>query len=304
MLTYTPPEIIYGDTTDISHCKYVFVVFSYNFGERITRCLRSVERAIQGQNAGILILDDGSSSISNILDFCQGTSVPCLFWHFKDNQKKAHNLYALSKEIPELDTVLVFIDGDDYLNNEVSVLSVLDSAYSSIGCQATLGSFKVPPGPGQREHILSALQFPKRMDFRYLWDPDRCWCWCHLKTMKSKILFAIEEEYFTEADGLTFIKKGDDNLLLPRGFQLARQIKVIDEVLYIYDTSDDHFHIDDIDRYSYVRGVIEGKIYKSFSPKKHLDKDLSPWRKESGKDYKNPYQTQLLSKLNKRLNSK
>lgn len=228
--------------------KYLFVVFVYNYGSKLWRCLDSIVRTVgDRKDCSVLLYNDCSTDYTTeqLGLYMKGTGIPFNIISNSSNAGKAHNLFVISRlPVIDRDSIVLFIDGDDYLNDEEhSTLDTLDSTYETEGTEATLGSFVLCSDDPVSSRIVGAMtnnQIP--CDTSSLGDPQKLWHWAHLKTCKFHLLNKVEDSFFMDAITGSFLKTGDDNFIFPRCLRLATTFKFIKEPLYVYDTSSSSVH--------------------------------------------------------------
>lgn len=283
-LTLTPYTIT-GNLAALN-TKYVVLIFSYNYGERLARCLESVLRVKDNRDdISVLVYDDGSSDNSTqvSMDLLQQGGVPfCIVTNTK-NAQKPHNLFVLTRLIPlNPESIILFMDGDDYFISEANVLGTLDEAYAIEGVWSTLGSFELCEDISQAGNMNEVLHAPRKFDTQAVWNFEEFWGWFHLKTYKYKLLSMIEQEFFLEEDNQSFIKIGEDNTTLPRASRLSPKIAYIHKAMYKYDTSRHTPLQTDRYRYNYIMNLFLNKKYVFDNPVEHLPRELPLWRHNLG----------------------
>jgi hypothetical protein len=228
--------------TNIKGKKYIAVVFVYNYGEKLDRCIKSIAKMVEGRDdCGVLLYNDAATEFTQeeLLSKALALGINPMVITNKVNKGKAHNLYILARKILfDRESILLFIDGDDFvLAEERSPLSILEGYYSDPEIEATFGNFVMPDDtelsrdiqkffgfctcPVNREDIDGELKFP---------------AWTHLKTCKSHLLNKVEEDFFMDTESFSFLRTADDNFIFPRCVYLAQKYAYVKEPLYGYDT--------------------------------------------------------------------
>ena len=241
--------------------KYVAVVFVYDYGDKLDRCLKSISKMVIGrEDCGVLLYNDAATEFTKeeLQDKALALGLNPMIITNKVNKGKAHNLYILSRKILfDRESILLFIDGDDFvLSEEISPLSILDRYYKDPEIEATFGNFVMPDDtelsrdiqkffgfcscPVSREDIEGKLKFPS---------------WTHLKTCKSHLLNKVEEDFFMDTESYSFLKTADDNFIFPRCVYLAQKYSYVKEYLYGYDTlgNTTHWRADFVNGYSSIQ---------------------------------------------------
>jgi glycosyltransferase involved in cell wall biosynthesis len=280
------PSVV-GDTSVLNKPNYVVILFSYNFGDLLDACIQSIINSSLGRkDVSVIILNDGGTdgSTNKGYEHLVENGIPTILVNFPNNKKKAHNLYWVTRNLcihPQ--SILVFIDGDDALIPSSNPFLVLDAAYQDPLVEATLGRFI--PGKDCPSYILEVSHGDPFLDFTQIWNFEKCWCWYHLKTYKSHLINRIEDEFFTEKDGKTFLTQGDDMALLPRALRYAQKIHLVDTPVYLYNIGSTSKHIKETPRYNYIMDIFLYKRYTQDNPTLFQNRHLPPWRKE-GLGYK------------------
>ena len=143
-------------------------------------------------------------------------------------------LAELSKE----KSIILFVDGDDYLPNN-KVLQKLNDVYNSGDVWMTYGRYSEFQG--------DSLPF-RDVSFHYHAYPDDViknnsfreykWLASHLRTMKKELVFKIDKNDFKRQDGEWLDTAGDQALMLPALELSGHRSRFIDEVMYIYNVAD------------------------------------------------------------------
>lgn len=249
--------------------KYIAVVFVYNYGEKLARCLKSISKMIEGRDdCGVLLYNDAATEFTQeeLLSKALSLGIAPMVITNKINKGKAHNLYILARKVLfDRESILLFIDGDDFvLSEERSPLSILDSYYKDPEVEATFGSFVMPDDtelsrdiqkffgfctcPISKEDIDEDLKFP---------------AWTHLKTCKSHLLNKVEEDFFMDTESFSFLKTADDNFIFPRCVYLAQKYAYVKEYLYGYDTlgNTSHWETNFVNGYASIQKA-RGLLFK------------------------------------------
>ena len=224
----------YDIVGDIRQEKYVCLVIFRNQECNILRCLQSIILN-NIHNIGIVIIDDMSSdnSYSNIIDFISTNNIAnTTIVRTKSRYGKVCNYYMAHHKFISDNSIVVLVDGDDYLlSNQINVFNVLDSHYDN-GSLATYGSYDCTD---KKVHPVKLMH---SMDFRHPWDSDRCSAWIHLRTYKNYLFKKIPKYYFKEKDNIhNWLVYGEDNFVNPFIIEFAYpNVVYIRDSLYMYET--------------------------------------------------------------------
>ena len=214
--------------------KFKIVVPTYNTEQWITKCLYSIYSQ-QHQNYECLIINDSSTDRTGNLidDFLSKIKDPRFsVIHNQKNEKALKNIVSGFKSLgskEEPDSVLMAIDGDDYLFCEYS-LSLVDQIYQNSECLLTYGSFiQWPTG-----ELSFDRQFPKEViennsyrDYKFISS--------HLRTFKSKLWNSIRDEDLRDEDGEYFRTGWDVAFMIPMLEMTGGRFQYIRNILYVYN---------------------------------------------------------------------
>jgi hypothetical protein len=216
---------------------FIFVINFRNQEHKINRCLESIliNNSIHKHSVGILITDDMSTdnSLESIDSFITRYShlVDIKVVKNKVRKMSSRNLYnAVHHFVSNPESVIIELDGDDFLNNEYNVLDILHEEYSK-GSLKTIGEFQSYPTENMDMVINN-----QKYDLTNPWDHGRCTPWAPLRSYKAHLFRQVELMYFIERDTLEWLKIADDSSINPRMIELADgNISIIRKPLYIYD---------------------------------------------------------------------
>lgn len=214
--------------------KFKIVVPTYNTEHWIQRCLMSI-RTQSYANYECIVYNDASTDTTGqkIDEFIErfGDSRFQVV-HNAENKKALANIVngfnALKcNEDPE--SVLMVIDGDDYLFCEYSLEQVAQY-YSHTDVMLTYGSFiQWPTG-----ELTFPRVFPQEIvdNGSYRSHP---FITSHLRTFKSKLWYNIKDEDLRDDDGSYFKTGWDVAFMLPMLEMAGKRFSYIPNILYVYN---------------------------------------------------------------------
>jgi len=229
--------------------KLNIVVPTYNTEAWIQRCLYSIQTQSY-KNFSCVIYNDASTdrTAEAINSFVAATKDErFVVIHNSSNKKALHNIvdgFKFLRTEDEPESVLMVIDGDDYLFSEYS-LELLASAYAQTGCLLSYGNhIHWPTG----ETRTNCEKFPDEVvannsyrDYKFITS--------HLRTWKSKLWNSIKDEDLRDLNGEYFKTGWDVSFMIPMLEMAAGRHLFIPNVLYVYNRwnpiSDDRIYADD-----------------------------------------------------------
>jgi glycosyltransferase involved in cell wall biosynthesis len=234
---------------------FMFVICFRNQQNKILRCLKSVVRQCAGRyDAGVALIDDASADngLQTAMEYLEASKVRFVAVQNLDRKLFTRNLYNANVHLAtRADTVLIEVDGDDYLE-DADVLGILSRHYSK-GARKTFGSFRMAPGskhfPGfevvDNPHVVT--------DVANAWNLDFCYPWMHLKTYRRELFLDVPLDYFLERNGGAWLKTAEDLSSHPMMMALAgRSVHFIRDILYVYDFSGSDHELHEDDRPDYI----------------------------------------------------
>lgn len=226
---------------------YVFSICFRNQEEKVIRAIDSICSQKGGIDYGIAIVDDCSTDRSSekIMERLEGSGVDYVLVTNKKRRFASRNFYnVIHLLVDSEDSVLIELDGDDYLADEEVLISV-DEAYRA-GALKTSGSFSIYPDMNSYA-AKDIFAKHKDMDFARPWSIAACNTWLPLRSAKMSILGNIEIDYFLERHTKQWLADRHDAITQSRAIELAgpNRCTFIDRPLYVYDLSGaDHDHGD------------------------------------------------------------
>jgi len=237
---------------------YVFVVAYRNQEKKILRCLESIlALSAYRSKFELIVVDDRSRdrSVEKVGGYLGRHKVPYTLVANRDRKYYTQNLHMAVHLIDRPESVVIEVDGDDFLAPDKDILGILDENYKGKGCLQTFGSFKIAnPDDQVKDYLLRFHNEGIPHDQDQLWDALKCCHWSPLKTYQASLFKRLPREYFLERDSGDWLKMGEDNLLLPGMMEMAGKEKVrfIEEVLYYYDVSGAEHDFNAITNRSYL----------------------------------------------------
>jgi hypothetical protein len=223
---------------------YVFVINYRNQADKIKRALDSVLSQNKDFSFGIAITDDhsGDDSIDIVKETLSDSDIPYVINENTERKYSARNLWnSIKYMVANPDSVIIELDGDDFLNPDFDVLSLIDPHYKN-GILKTSGGFKCYPEPWDE---MEGNQ--NRFDISKPWQHAECSVWIPLRTYKRSLFQDIDVEYFLERDTKEWLTAADDASIGSRMIELADgHIMQMTEPMYIYDNSGSDHDVEDV----------------------------------------------------------
>jgi glycosyltransferase involved in cell wall biosynthesis len=223
------------ENADPAHgIEFLIVVPTYNAQDWIIRCLESI-RDQRHEIFRCVVIDDASSDeTANRLKETAWLYQDQRFTvvHNEKNQRALANIvrgFQLLKSADRPESVLVLIDGDDWLFSDFS-LAIVAAAYHQTNCWLTYGNFVTYPTgrPGIckpfPESVVKTGSFRKYSLVA-----------SHLRTFKSHLFHAIKDSDLRNPDGNYFTVTYDQALMIPMLEMAAERLRFLDHFLYVYN---------------------------------------------------------------------
>lgn len=218
--------------------EFVVLVACRNNEGRILRCLDSIKHEIHEHDVGVIFIDDASTDRTLTLAhrFIQD--------NFKDyvivcNQFRkyfARNMYnGINFLCTNSDSIIVQVDGDDYLKVGSNVFDILQTTYREKDPLITFGSH-------DRINVDGKINFQRsKTDINDPWDYDKCTLWDHLKTLRKSAFDIITPSMLMERDDDVWIKRAEDTVVQPTIVDSDPSRAVfIENCLYVHDLTGSH----------------------------------------------------------------
>jgi glycosyltransferase involved in cell wall biosynthesis len=169
--------------------------------------------------------------------------------HNSKNRKALENIITGFNELnckDEPESVLIIVDGDDYLFCEYT-LSIVDQVYQQNNTLMTYGSFIHWP--------TGEISFPRNFPIEIINNNayrDYKFISSHLRTFKSKLWYSIKDEDLRDEDGEYFKTGCDVATMIPMLEMAGDRFTYIPNILYVYNRwnplSDDVINAGDQER--------------------------------------------------------
>ena len=206
---------------------FTIVIPSYNCENWVKKNLNSAINQ-EYENYEILYIDDASTdnTYSKAHEYLKNSGINYRIARNRTNKRALHNLvHAIDNAIE--DTIIVALDGDDWLANK-NVLKKLDKVYSSGDVWITAGSYI--------DNVL--LETTKPNIPEGFWEDIRNskWTLSHLRTFKKSLFKKIRKEDLLDFDGQYYKFTWDRVIMYPMVEMAGKEnFKPINEVLYVYN---------------------------------------------------------------------
>ena len=209
---------------------FTVVIPSYNNEKWVDKCLSSALRQ-DYDNYEVVYINDCSTdkTLEHAQSIFERSSAPegSKVINNEINKKALRNLSYSIKESRE-DTIIVTLDGDDWLPND-KVLKTLDEVYSSGDVWMTAGSYV--------DNVTGRIGQPN-IDSNY-WTGNirmKPWTISHLRTFRRGLFMKIRPEDLLDDDGDFYKFTFDQVMMYPMaemsGPEHFREIK---DVMYVYN---------------------------------------------------------------------
>lgn len=214
--------------------KFNIVVPVFNCEKWIRKCLYSIQSQTY-KNFNVIVYNDASTD--NTADqinqhFLQFPDARFKVIHNTINRKALHNIvegFNFLETSKDPESVLMVIDGDDYLFCEYS-LEFVENVYRHYNCLLTYGSFiQWPTG-----ELSFDRQFPREVvennsyrDYKFISS--------HLRTFKSKLWNSIKDHDLRDEDGSYFKTGWDVAFMIPMLEMANGNFQYIKNILYVYN---------------------------------------------------------------------
>jgi len=214
--------------------KFKIVVPTYNTEKWIQRCLFSIRNQAHTNYECIIFNDASTDGTGQKIDEFINNFGDNRFSvvHNTENKKALKNIVEGfnqlgCKEDPE--SVLMVIDGDDYLFCEYS-LSLVDQIYENNNPLLTYGSFiHWPTGEVSFPRIFppEVIRDGSYRSYKFISS--------HLRTFKSHLWYSIKDEDLRDEDGEYFKTGWDVSFMIPMLEMSGGKFVYIPNILYVYN---------------------------------------------------------------------
>ena len=215
--------------------RFNIVVPTYNTEHWIARCLRTIQSQSYRDFRCVVYNDASTDGTGAAIDrfFRDSPDDRFTVVHNTENRKALHNIvdgFRLLETEKDPESVLMVIDGDDFLFSEVT-LELVSSVYKRYPVHLTYGNhIHWPTG----ETHTNCERFPEDIvrsnsyrDYKFVSS--------HLRTFKSKLWNAIKDEDLRDFDGSYFKTGWDVSFMIPMLEMAAERHIFIPNVLYVYN---------------------------------------------------------------------
>jgi len=214
--------------------KFKIVVPTYNTEQWIARCLSSIYNQTY-KNYDCVIINDASTdrtgqvidSISQIKEDPRFTVI-----HNTKNVKALKNIvngFNILKSENDPESVLMVIDGDDFLFSEYS-LQIVAQAYQQYDPLLTYGNWVGWPDGSHSNNRQIPPEVHAKRNYREL-----PFAFSHLRTFKSKLWYNIKDEDLRDEGGKYFESGWDVAFMLPMIEMAGERTLYVPNVLYCYN---------------------------------------------------------------------
>lgn len=230
---------------------FVVSILYRNAGNKLLRAIDSVLRLAKGHDVGVALVDDCSTdnSLKAAAVLLHESNINAVVVQNLDRKYAARNYYNMIHQLTcNDDSIIIDLDGDDYLNTELNVFGTLQRAYADGHTLKTLGSYQLfsdaPQASLDRSEFYQSMKYfaqDNPVDFQQPWNIPTCPSWKHLRTSKRSLIRRVEIPYFMERSGTQWLRMEHDISVHSRAIELADgRVKTLFDKLYIYDVSGDN----------------------------------------------------------------
>ena len=215
--------------------RFNIVVPTYNTEYWIARCLSSIQNQSYTDFRCIVYNDASTDNTGGVIDkyFSENPDSRFTVIHNKENRKALHNIvegFKILETEKDPESVLMVIDGDDFLFSEVS-LAIVSNVYEKYPVLLTYGNhIHWPTG----QTVTNCEPFPEDVvrnnsyrDYKFVSS--------HLRTFKSRIWNAIRDEDLRDEDGTYFKTGWDVSFMIPMLEMAGERHVFIPNALYVYN---------------------------------------------------------------------
>jgi len=214
--------------------KFKIVIPTFNTERWIAKCLYMLHTQ-NYQNWECVVINDASTDSTGVvidsLDFVKNDTRFKVV-HNLENVKALKNIvdgFKLLNADKEPESVLMVIDGDDFLFSEYA-LTIVKQAYDQTNCVLTYGNhIHYPTGQQSNCEYLPSEIISKKLFREYKFVSS------HLRTFKSKLWYMIRDEDLRDDDGKYFSIGCDVSFMMPMLEMSGSKFFYIPNVLYCYN---------------------------------------------------------------------
>jgi len=210
---------------------FTILILSYNNEKFVEKNLHSALNQ-NYDHFDVIFIDCQSTDKTHMIAKSYIKDYPNLYIYKNIERKYQTENILIGTEISKKDSIIVELDGDDWLINE-DVLNILNKVYLSTNCNITYGSLTEYP---KRDMVWNW----KKMKFNTIEDIKKNKLrFTHLKTWKRELLLSIDTDKFLYEDEYP-IMAGDIALMLPMFENSINNIIFIKTPLYVYNTQNEN----------------------------------------------------------------
>lgn len=216
--------------------RFLVVVPFHNAWPWITTCLGSVQ-AQRYPHVDVIVADDASTDQSgeHARQSCIGYG--WLYHRNVNNRRMPYNLrLAIAVANPEPETVIVIVDGDDWLPHD-QVLDRLATYYEDPHLWLTWGSYTRHPDPTVMPNPATAWP-PDVVKARSYRSTYHCTAFNHPLTFRKHLWDHVTDDDLKDNNGNWFTAGYDAAIMFPMTEMAGPEhFRFIPEVLYVYNES-------------------------------------------------------------------
>lgn len=214
--------------------KFKIVVPTYNTENWIARCLFSIYTQIHKDWECVVINDASTDMTGKVIDSLDFVTKDPRFKvvHNEKNVKALKNIidgYRLLNTKDDPESVLIVIDGDDFLFSEYALM-IVKQAYEQTGCVLTYGNHVHHPTGGKSNCEPLPIEVVQNKQFR-----NYKFVTSHLRTYKSKLWNMIKDEDLRDIDGNYYSVALDVAIMFPMLEMAGEKILFVPNILYCYN---------------------------------------------------------------------
>jgi len=232
------------------------VIPAYNEEKKIERAIRSALNQ-ECDNFRVCVYDDWSTdNTEDVILSLLGTDERLFYIKTTEHYRSPTGIYYTHSLSTTKDTIIVHLDADDYFYNS-KVLQTVAQVYKEHDVWMTYGQYVTNKG---------VMGFCKPIEDTNRYRYQRELCVSHLRTHKAGLYHHINPEDLTNDDGNFYYPASDLSFVYPM-VELCGKEKIyfIDDILYIYDTSDPYCKTNE-DFKKLKRNVIDIKNKPQYKP--------------------------------------
>ena len=215
--------------------RFNIVVPTYNTENWIARCIQSIQVQTHRDFRCVVYNDASTDGTGTAIEeyFRAFPDDRFTVIHNKENRKALHNIvegFKLLSTENDPESVLMVIDGDDFLFSEVS-LEIVNSVYRGSNLLLTYGNHIHWPIGDTRTNC---APFPEEV-IRNSGYREHKFISSHLRTFKSRLWNSIRDQDLRDIDGSYFKTGWDVSFMIPMLEMAAERHVYIPNVLYVYN---------------------------------------------------------------------